>query len=161
MDIDPPFFVAATGHPSMDGAVDACCDVLRAECRWSGRRAALAATPSSRLVDRLATAPGIRLAAVRDGAVIGLACVDVDAPGGAELLVAVVAAWRGRGVALELGREIVARAHAAGIPRIVMRTSYRSAEQRELGASLGFQVVDLGRGRLDLVRTAPPDSQTA
>ena len=42
-----------------------------------------------------------------------------------------------------------------------MHTSYRGAELRELGASLGFQVIDLGRGRLDLVRTAPLDSRIA
>ena len=65
------------------------------------------------------------------------------------------------GVALALGREVVARAHVIGIPRIVMRTSYRGTELRELGASLGFQVVDLGQGRIDLVRMLTPDRQTA
>ncbi len=159
MDIDPPFVVAAPGHPSLDGAIHQFCDDLRSEPRWFGRRAA---KPSTRLVDRLeATTPGICLAAVRDGQLIGLARIDATAPGGAELLVAVAAPWRGRGVALALGREVVGRAHGAGIPRIVMRTSYRSDELREIGASLGFQVVDLGQGRLDLVRTLAPDSQTA
>ena len=76
-------------------------------------------------------------------------------------MVAVAAPWRRMGVALALGREVVARAHVIGIPRVVMRTSYRGAELRELGASLGFQVVDLGQGRIDLVRMLTPDRQTA
>ncbi len=42
-----------------------------------------------------------------------------------------------------------------------MRTSYRGSELRDLGASLGFQVVDLGQGRVDLVRVLAPQRQTA
>jgi GNAT superfamily N-acetyltransferase len=121
-----------------------------------------AARPSAALVRRLsANGPGIRLGAVHDGELIGLARIDLSGPNGAELLVAVAASWRRRGIALALGREVVARAHVSGIPRIVMRTSYRGSELRDLGASLGFRVVDLGHGRVDLVRVLAPHSQTA
>jgi len=172
MGIDPPFVLVAPGHPSLDGALGRFCDELRAEPRWFGRKADHAARPSAVLVRRLAAdGPAIRLAAVSDGELIGLARIDLGGPssdvrslgshGGAELLVAVAAPWRRMGVALALGREVVARAHVIGIPRIVMRTSYRGAELRELGASLGFQVVDLGQGRIDLVRMLTPDRQTA
>jgi GNAT superfamily N-acetyltransferase len=162
MGIDPPFVLTAPGHPSLDGAFARFCDGLCAEPRWFGRKADHAARPSAVLVRRLAAdGPGIRLAAVREGELIGLARIDLGGPGHAELLVAVAAPWRRMGVALALGREVVARAHASGIPRIVMRTSYRGAELRELGSSLGFQVVDLGQGRIDLVRMLTPDRRTA
>ena len=55
---------------------------------------------------------------------------------------------------MALGRAIVARAHAAGVPRIVLAHEPGGADLRELGQRSGFQVFDLGRGRLDLVRTA-------
>jgi GNAT superfamily N-acetyltransferase len=154
--------VVAPGHPSLDGAIHRFGNDLRAEARWFGRKAAGSSKPSTHLVARLeADGPGIRLAAVCDGELIGLARIDLGTAGGAELLVAVAAPWRGRGVALALGRAVVTRAHRAGIPRIVMRTRYRGAELRELLASLGFQVFDLGPGRLDLVRTLTPDARTA
>ena len=162
MGIDPPFVLVAPGHPSLDGAVARFCDELRAETRWFGRKADHAARPSAVLVRRLAAdGPGIRLAAVHDGELIGLARIDLSGPSGAELFVAVAAPWRRMGVALALGREVVARAHASGIPRIVMRTSYRGPSSASSGASLGFQVVDLGHGRVDLVRMLTPDRQTA
>jgi GNAT superfamily N-acetyltransferase len=162
MGTDTPFVLVAPGHPSLDGALARFCDELQAEPRWFGRKADRAARPSTALVRRLAAdGPGICLAAVRDGELIGLARVDLAGPCGAELLVAVAAPWRRMGVALALGREVVGRAHASGIQRIVMRTGYRGAELRELGASLGFHVVDLGEGRVDLVRVLTPDSQTA
>jgi GNAT superfamily N-acetyltransferase len=162
MGIDLPFVLAAPGHPSLDGAVARFCDDLRAETRWFGRKADYAARPSAALVRRLsANGPGIRLGAVHDGELIGLARIDLSGPSGAELLVAVAASWRRMGIALALGREVVGRAHVSGIPRIVMRTSYRGSELRDLGASLGFQVVDFGHGRVDLVRVLAPDSQTA
>jgi GNAT superfamily N-acetyltransferase len=162
MHSDHPFVVAAPDHPSLDGAIVRFCDGLRAEARWFGRRAADCAKPSPSLIRRLASMePGLRLAAVLDGEIIGLARIDTSAQSGPELLVAVAAPWRRQGVALALGQAIVAQAHDAGIDRVVLHTSYRGSELRELGAALGFQVVDLGRGRLDLIRTFRPASQSA
>jgi len=159
---DAPFIVAAPAHPSLDGGIVRFCDALRDETRWFGRRGAHAPKPQPSLIRRLeSTAPGLRLAAVRDGVVVGVARIDIDAPCGPELLVAVAAAWRRRGVALALGEAIVARAGAAGIERIVLHTSYRGDELRAVGAALGFQVVDLGRGRLDLIRTLRPVNRSA
>jgi GNAT superfamily N-acetyltransferase len=162
MHTDLPFVVAAPAHPSLDGAIVRFCDDLRAETRWFGRRGTAASKPSLTLVRRLAApSPGLRLAAVHEGAIVGVARIDVEAPAGPELLVAVAAPWRGRGVALALGQAIVARAHDAGIERVVLHTSYRSAELRDLGAALGFRVVDLGSGRLDLIRTRQPEFRSA
>jgi GNAT superfamily N-acetyltransferase len=159
---DPPFIVAAPAHPSLDGAIIRFCDALRNETRWLGQRGALSSKPAPSLIRRLeADEPGLRLAAVHDGEIVGVARIDTTAACGPELLVAVAEPWRRRGVALALGRAIVGRAHLVGIERIVVRTSSRGAEIREVGAALGFRVVDLGGGRVDLVRALPPASQTA
>ncbi len=162
MELGTPHVMVAPAHPSLDGAVRRFCDELRAETRYFGRRASAAPKPAASLVRRLgAPAPGIGVAALVEGELVGLARIDDDAPGGPELLVAVARSWRGRGVALALGQEIVARAHRAGMARIVLRTSYRRSDLRELGDALGFQVVDLGQGRLDLVRRLAPATRSA
>ena len=134
----------------------------RAETRYFGRRGAAAPKPIPSLVRRLESPePAIGLAALVGGEIIGLARLDETTAAGPELLIAVAHAWRGRGVALALGREVVARAHDAGVPRIVLRTSYRGSDLRELGHALGFEVFDLGRGRLDLVRSLEPVRRSA
>lgn len=159
---DQPFIVAAPAHPSLDGAIVRFGDALRNETRWFGRRGASSPKPTLALIRRLeSTEPGLRLAAVHDGEIVGLARIDHTAACGPELLVAIAEPWRRRGVALALGRAVVARAHASGLERIVLHTSYRGVELRGVGAALGFQVVDLGRGRLDLIRTLHPVSQSA
>ena len=159
---DLPYIVAAPAHPSLDGAIVRFCDTLRDETRWFGRRGARAPKPHPSLIRRLeSTAPGLRLAAVADGDIVGVARIDSTAPCGPELLIAVAQEWRGQGVALALGEAIVKRAAAASIERIVLHTSHRSDELGAVGAALGFQVIDLGRGRLDLIRTLRPTSQSA
>ena len=162
MELGTPPLVVATAHPSLDDAVRRFCDELRAETRYFGRRGAAAPKPTLSLIRRLESPePAIGIAAVVDGAIIGVARIDGAAQAGAELLIAVGQAWRGRGVALQLGVEIVARARDAGVPRIVVRTSHRRSDLRELGSTLGFQVVDRGRGRVDLVRSLEPATRSA
>jgi GNAT superfamily N-acetyltransferase len=159
---DQPFIVAAPAHPSLDGAIARFAAALREESRWFGRRGADSPKPALTLIRRLEVPePGLRLAAVHDSEIVGLARIDVDASCGPELLVAIAAPWRRRGVALALGRAVVARAHDRGLERIVLHTSYRSAELRDVGAALGFQVVDVGGGRVDLIHTRHPLSQSA
>jgi GNAT superfamily N-acetyltransferase len=152
MELATPFVVVAAAHPSLDGAVHRFCDALRDEHPLVGRPSA-ATAPMAALARRLeAPAPGITLAAMGDGGVIGLARIDRSAPAGPDLLIAVAAPWRRRGVATFLGRALVARAHATGVPRIVVHTGGRGTHHlRVLAHQLGFQVVDLGGGRLDLV----------
>jgi GNAT superfamily N-acetyltransferase len=158
---DLPYLVAAPAHPSLDGAIARFCDVLGDETRWYGERAG-SATPLPSLIRRLGSGqPGLRLAAVHDGDIVGLARIDATAAHGPELLVAVVQRWRRHGIASALGRAIVGRAHAAGIERLVLRTRSRVDELRAVGAELGFRVVDLGGGRLDLLRTLAPLTQSA
>jgi N-acetylglutamate synthase-like GNAT family acetyltransferase len=103
----------------------------------------------------------MRLAAVTDGEIVGLGAIDVTAACGPELVVAVAEPWRGQGVAGVIAQVLVQRADAAGVERIVMHTNGPSAGVRSLGAALGFQLVDLGAGRLDLLRMLSPARQTA
>jgi GNAT superfamily N-acetyltransferase len=104
MGTDPPFVIAAPGHPSLDGAVG----------RFS------AAQPSD-IVRRLdAQGAAIRVAAVRDGEVIGVARIDLAGPHRAEVFVAVAAPWRRLGVAAALGRAITTRAQSLGVPTITL-----------------------------------------
>ena len=60
--------------------------------------------------------------------------------------------WRGRGLALTIGRELVALATERGVSRVVLRASYRWSDVRAAGEALGLQSVDLGGGRLAFVR---------
>ncbi len=63
----------------------------------------------------------------------------------------VVADARGRGVGLALARAMIDRARADGCRRLVLRSSRRSRAAVALAESMGFVVVDLGRGRIDLI----------
>ncbi|MET0143356.1 MAG: GNAT family N-acetyltransferase [Ilumatobacteraceae bacterium] len=162
MELGQPLVLVAAAHPSLDAAVRLFCDDLRAEARSSARRGAPAPEPIPAIVRRLESPdPAIALAAIVDGELIGLARIDEQEPGGPELLIAVTPRWRGRGVATELGSATVARAHAAGVPRIVMRSSRRGTDVQAVGNALGFRVFDLGQGRLDLIRTVAPVTRTA
>ena len=162
MELGTPYVVAAPAHPSLDDAIRRFCAALRHETRYFGRRGAASPKPSPSLVRRLESAdPALQLAAIRDGEIIGLARIDERVADSPELLIAVAEPWRRRGVALSLAQDVVAKAHEAGIGRIVLRACHRQSELRELGTTLGFQAFDLGRGRLDLVRTLPPISRSA
>jgi GNAT superfamily N-acetyltransferase len=90
---------------------------------------------------------GFRIAALHEGRVVGLARVDDDG----EVFMVVVAEARGRGVGLALARAMIDRARAGGCRRLVLRSSRRSRAAVALAESMGFVVVDLGRGRIDLI----------
>ena len=156
------FVVVAAAHPSLDDAVGRFCATLRAEARSFGRRDQTSPRPTVALVRRLeVAAPGISLAALLDGEIIGLARVDESAAEGPDLIIAVAAAWRHRGVATALGRAIVSRAHAAGVPRIVVRATHGGTPQHQFDDESGFLVFEPGRGRLDLVRSVEPAMEPA
>ncbi len=152
-DVPSDLVIVAADHPSLDDAITSFGAELRAETRYFGRRGQRAARPSPTLVDRLTT-PGCanRLAGMIGGRIVAVAAVDDDAADGPELLIAVAADWRGQGLALELGQAIVARATERGLRRIVLRTSSRSSDVLDAGRQLGLDPVELGPGRLALVR---------
>jgi GNAT superfamily N-acetyltransferase len=74
--------------------------------------------------------------------------------------VVVGADHRGRGVGTALAAAVVARSRALGYTRLVMRSSRRSRAALAMGASMGFTVVDLGRGRVDLILDLLPHGAT-
>jgi GNAT superfamily N-acetyltransferase len=158
MSPDLPFVLAAPEHPSLDGAFGRFCAALGDELRRTGPSGASA--PS--LIRRLGpSATGLRLAAAHDGEILGLASIEATAPHGPELLVAVVERCRRQGVGGALGQALVARAGAMGVERIVVHTNRPNPALRALGAGVGFQVVDVGAGRLDLIRTLRPVTRSA
>jgi GNAT superfamily N-acetyltransferase len=162
MDTELSCLVAAPEHPSLDGAIVRFCDGLAAERRRVAPVDAGSPRPVPALIRRLrAPGTGLRLAAIHDGEILAMATIDVTAPCGPELLVAVAPRWRRQGLAMTVGPAVVARAHARGLERIVVHTDRPWAGLRALGAELGFQVVDLGPGRLDLLRMSSPVSRSA
>lgn len=147
-----PIVIAAPDHPALGPALARFAEELRAETRYFGRRGRASRKPTPSFVRRLvAPAPGVRLAAVVDGRVVGVARVDATGPDGPELRIAVVAEWRSRGVARTLTARILERAGALEYQRLVLRSSRRSAALRALAASLGCELVDQGRGRIDVL----------
>ena len=147
-----PIVIAAPDHPALGPALARFAEELRAETRYFGRRGRAARKPTPSFVRRLvAPAPGVRLAALVDGRVVGVARADATGPDGPELRIAVVAEWRGRGVARTLTAQILERTGALGYQRLVVRSSRRSTALRALAASLGCELVDHGRGRIDVI----------
>ena len=66
-----------------------------------------------------------------------------------------------RGVATELVRAVIVRGRQIGHGRIFLRSSYRSRAVASIGDALGATVVDLGRGRIELVFDAGSDARSA
>ena len=120
----------------------------RTEPRYFGRLDGTGPKPFPSLIARVCSREsGFRIAALHEGRVVGLARVD-DA---GEVFVVVVADARGRGVGLALARALIDRARAHGCRRLVLRSSRRSRAAVALAESMGFVVVDLGRGRIELI----------
>lgn len=146
-----PYMVAAA-HPSLGAEqLDRFVAAIRHESRFFGPRALHdGPKPTPALVGRLLADDGTTFVAMVDREVIGMARLTDDLPGG-ELWIAVVQQWRGRGVGADLARTVIDHGQRTGYQRIVLHSSHRSRAARALGESLGFHVVDMGRGRVDLV----------
>jgi GNAT superfamily N-acetyltransferase len=140
--------IIAADHPSLDAGIEQFADEVRAEPRCFGRFDGTGPKPFPSVVARVCSREsGFRIAALHEGRVVGLARVDDEG----EAFVVVVAAARGRGVGLALARAMVDRARADGCTRLVLRSSRRSRAAVALAESMGFVLVDLGRGRIDLI----------
>jgi GNAT superfamily N-acetyltransferase len=147
--------IIAADHPSLDAGVERFADEIRAEPRCFGRADGTGPKPFPSLVARVCSREsGFRFAALHESRVVGLARVDDQG----EVFIVVVAAFRGRGVGLALARAMVDRARSEGCRRLVLRSSRRRRAAVALARSMGFVVVDVGLGRieliLDLVRAA-------
>jgi len=139
--------LVAADHPCLAGATQRFADELRQERRFFGRQARDVCKPFPSAIAEVTRPDGIRLGLVEGDRVVALA--RVDAHGTATM--AVVADRRRAGLGTRLLRAVVERAHGHGFDRIVMPASFRSASLVEVGTSLGATVVDLGRGRIDLI----------
>ena len=129
---------------------------MRAEQRFFGR-ASPDPKPFPSLIAKLLADDGLRLAAAVDGEIIGLACLRADG----EAAVAVVEEWRGRGVATALVRAVTGRGRQLGFGRVFIRASHRSRAVAAMGDELGATVVDLGRGRIELIFDTGSDARSA
>lgn len=148
----PAALIVAADHPSLIGARARFADRLRAEQRFFGRSVSTP-KPFPSLIATLLDGEGSRLAAMVDGEIIGLSCIRRDG----EASVAVVEAWRGRGVASALLRAAIERAQLAGQSLVFIRSSRRSRALAAIGASLGGTVVDRGRGSIELILMTEAD----
>lgn len=140
--------IIAADHPSLDSGIARFADEIRTEPRYFGRPHGTGPKPFPSLIARACSREsGFRIAALHEGRVVGVARVDDDG----EVFMVVVADARGRGVGLALARRMIDRARADGCSRLVLRASRRSRAAVALAESMGFVVVDLGRGRIDLI----------
>jgi len=140
--------IIAADHPSLDSGVARFADEVRAEPRYFGRTGDPGPKPFPSLIARVCSREsGFRFAALHEGRVVGLARVDDHG----EVFIVVVAAARGRGVGLALARAMVERARDRGYTRVVLRSSRRSRAAVALAESMGFIVVDVGLGRIELI----------
>ena len=143
----PTIRLVAADHPCLDDATQCFAEELRAERRYFGVGARDVSKPFPSVIADVTRRDGLRMALVEDHRVVALARIDDRAT----VMMAVVADRRRSGLGTRLMRALVERAHRSGFDRIVMPASFRSASLVELGETLGASVVDLGRGRIDLI----------
>ncbi len=143
----PAIRLVAADHPCLAGATQRFGQELRRERRFFGSQARDVSKPFPSAISEVTRSDGFRMALVEGDRVVALA--RIDAHGTATM--AVVADRRRAGLGTRLLRDVVDRAHRNGFDRIVMPASFRSASLVEVGTSLGATVVDLGRGRVDLI----------
>ena len=81
-----------------------------------------------------------------DGRIVGVAryASAPDAPGSADLAVAVADAWQGQGIATLLCRLLLARARANEVPRLTASTLPENGPARRVLARLGFRLREGG-----------------
>ncbi len=116
------FLVTAVDHPSLDGALSRFFDELRAERGCSGHRLTRGRTPYPELIDRLSAPRMMRLGVLHERRIIAVAAVDNE---GAVAL-AVIEAFRRRGIANELVQVLGERAAAIGYPPLHRFTAART-----------------------------------
>lgn len=147
MSVAPDIHIVASDHPSLDKDVERFLDDLRAQPRYFGPSAAANPKPFPSLIAALAEREGFRLAAVECGRIIALGRLD----GAGEIHIAVTADRRGLGVGTAVGRAIIARARELGYGLVTMRTTRRSRAVRGVAEQLGGVMVELDRGRIDVI----------
>jgi GNAT superfamily N-acetyltransferase len=149
--------IVPVGHPCLGAGVDRFLASLRAEPRYFGPTAKANPKPFPSLIEALGGRGGFRLAAVEQGRVVGMCRVDRAG----ELHVAVVADRRGDGVGQELARAALQRAAELHYPVVTARSTRRSLAMLRLCEQFGCTVVELDRGRTELILTPSTLARTA
>lgn len=149
--------IVPVDHPSLGGDVDRFIAALRAEPRYFGPSAKANPKPFPSLIEALREAGGFGLAAVEQSRVIGLCRVDESG----ELHVAVTADRRGDGVGRALARAALQRAAELGYPVVTARSTRRSQAMLRLCEQFGCTVIELDRGRTELILTPGDLARTA
>lgn len=143
----PDLRIVAAEHPSLDHDVERFLDELRSETRRFGPSARTNPKPFGSLVSALGARSGLRLGVVECGRIIALVRVDDSGV----VWLAVHGDHRGHGLGTELARVAVEHAIALGHPRLVLRTTRRSRAALRVSEKLGCRVVELDRGRTELM----------
>lgn len=139
--------IVPVDHPSLGGDIGRFLAALRAEPRYFGPSAKANPKPFPSLIEALGERGGFRLAAVEAGRVVGMCRVD----GGGELHVAVVADRRGEGIGNQLAGAALQRAAELHYPVVTARSTRRSRAMLRLCEQFGCTVLELDRGRTELI----------
>jgi GNAT superfamily N-acetyltransferase len=149
--------IVPVDHPSLGGDIDRFLAELRAEPRYFGPSAKANPKPFPSLIDAIGGRSGFRLAAIERCRVVGMCRVD----DGGELYVAVVADRRGDGVGQFLARAALQRAADLHYPVLTARSTRRSRAMLRLCEQFGCTVIELDRGRTELILTPSVLARTA
>ena len=140
-------YLVAISHPSLERAVLPFLEAIGSERRRFGRLASCDPKPFPSLVRKIVDPERIRFGVVVDGRVVGMASIAHDG----ELSMAVAADQRGHGIGTMLMERAIEVAAVRGMGCLRMSSSHRSRPVAALAARHGWTVVDLGRGRLELL----------
>lgn len=149
--------IVVADHPSLVGDIGAFLGRLRREQRYFGPSARLNPKPSSSLIEALRDRGGFKMAAIECGQIVGLARIDC----GGDLMIAIDAEHRGRGIGPVLCGAMATRARDLQYRRLVLRTTKRSRAAQRIGEELGAVVIERGRGRIEFIMDLTETEQTA
>lgn len=155
--LPPGILVVAADHPSLADDIESFLERVQREQRYFGPTARSNPKPFPSLVESLRARGGFRMAAVECGTIVGLARVD----GAGEMFLAVGREHRNCGIGTALGHAMALRAGDLHYTRLVVRTSRRGLAARRIGEQLGAVVLDLGRGRTELLLDLARDERSA
>lgn len=141
--------IRAVTLPYDGDSVDAFARALRAEPRYFGPSST--PKPSESMVAELVAlaGPSARGAFVPHE-LVGLAGLCPRGGREADLYVAVGAPWRGTGVGRGLVDELLSSEERENFELLRLRTDHRNRAALALGASVGMERAELGRGRVEL-----------
>ncbi len=146
----PPYIVAID-HPSLRPLVSSFVTELRAESRRFGRVDASNPKPFPSLVRKVTDPQRTRFGVMTEHGLVAMASLAHDG----EISITVAAEHREVGHGTRLLVHVIQVAEQAEFGRIFMTSTRRSGPITHLGQRLGWTVVDVSPGRLDLFLDLP------